>query len=542
MSTSATEFDSAEPILNAALLSVMGRLKVRRACVLRVEGRTLTTVLTKGVAPIVVPAFDLDEPALAVDLPEAAALAEAGLTWLIPLHHQGAVTAMVCLGPTLENVEHDPDVRTYVDLVRRILSIAVHNVETMASLRQTTVALERGSLLVRSLYEFARDFTEVKERDQILRLLSLRLMGQLMTSNFAIYLWGADRPTEFIANRRESHYLLDLFAEISEIRKPLRTVDLDDGDPRKESLARNNVGMVAPMVLQGEVVGALVVCRKLNAAEYTEDELQFLEAAAGIVITAMENERLAAERVRMERLRSEIEIAARIQKGLLPLQLPATAGLDVAASSESSLDIGGDYYDVIPLDETRTLVAIADVSGKGVPAALLMANVQAALNVLSHLRLPTTQVIEQINRLVYMNTESDVFVTMFIAVIDTQTGTIEYVNAGHNPPVLLRGDEVILLELGGVLTGVLPDPPPYRLGVGGVSSGDVIVLYTDGVTETFDEARNEFGVASLVDAVRERRSGTAEEIRSHIAERVRAFAATPDEPHDDTSIVCIKVL
>ena len=139
-----------------------------------------------------------------------------------------------------------------------------------------------------------------------------------------------------------------------------------------------------------------------------------------------------------QRLENELSIAAEIQRGLLPDQLPVLEGLQVSAASETSRVIGGDYFDVIRLDEHRTLFAIADVAGKGIPAALLMANVQAALNVLAWSDLPLTSLAEQINTLVCQNTEPEGFITMFLAVINAQTRGIEYVNAGHNPPILIH--------------------------------------------------------------------------------------------------------
>ncbi len=540
LSTRAAEYDSAEPILNAALLSVMGRLKVLRACVLRPSNGRFESVLSKGLPTVSLPVFDLAEPAFVDEVEASEPLARLGLHWLIPLHHHGKIIAIICLGKTIDGLELDPDVRTYIDLMRSILSIAVHNAETVLSLHQTTIEVERGALLVRSLYEFSRDFTGVMDNQTILRLLTLRLMGQLMTSSFAILLKPEFGRQSVYFNRKEAAHLADLYPSALTLETPVRTIDLDENDPRKGLFERLNVGMASPMVLYGDVVGCLVICRKLNAQEFTEGELHFLEAVSNIVVTAFENERLEGERAAMQRLENEIEIAAQIQAGLLPLQLPPTPGLDVAAHTRSSRQIGGDYYDVIQLDEFRTLIAIADVSGKGVPAALLMANVQAALNVLARLSLPLTQIVERINRLVTENTEPEVFVTMFLSIIDTGSQSIEYVNAGHNPPVLLRGENISLLEDGGIITGVLLDPPPYLLGTSKLSTGDVLVLYTDGVTETFDPHGNEYGLGALENCIRTHRNESVSQILTSIQVELRAFSDN-DNLTDDTSLVVVKV-
>ncbi len=541
MSSRAAELDSPEPILNAAILSVMGRLKIRRACVLRRDGRTFTSVISKAVPPLTLPAFEIAEPSFAANVPGASQLESLGVPWLIPLKHRGELTAVMCLGPSLTNAEEDPEVRTYLELVRTILAIAVHNVETMASLRKTTVDLQRGTLLLKSLLEFARDFSGALDMERINRLLGLRLMGQLMTSAYVIVLPLDDQSITMVGSLGIDQRWKEVAQAILSLPAPAIISALPLNHPTRDVLDRAGVAMVSPMVLGNHVVGAIAVGPKLNVRPYAEEELQFLEAATGIVASAVENVRMQKQRAEMERLKNELEIASKIQNDLLPLVLPSTPGLDVAAYSRSSRDVGGDYYDVIQLDECRTLLAIADVSGKGVPAALLMANVQAALNILARLELPPTKIVSEINRLVVENTDPEVFITLFLAVINTSTGTIEYVNAGHNPPILLHGDEVTLLNVGGVLTGVIPDPPPYMMGVGGVAAGDVLVLYTDGVTETFNEEHTEFGITALVDIVRGGRNDSAADIRTAICERLREFRGSRPSD-DDTSIVCVRVL
>ncbi|MCX6139797.1 MAG: hypothetical protein NTX15_03045 [Candidatus Kapabacteria bacterium] len=243
LSTRAAEYDSAEPILNAALLSVMGRLKILRACVFRPVHNQFEPVLSKGLKAISVPTFELSGPAFAHETPGAEPLAKLGVHWLIPLHHQGRVTALICLGKTMDGVEDHPDVRTYIDLMRSILAIAMHNAETVLSLRQTTLEVERGAQLVRSLYEFSREFTGVMDKKSIIRLLSLRLMGQLMTSSFALLLQPDFGDESVIVNRKEAERLGELLPDVLALTEPVRTIDLLETDPLRLSFERFNVGM-----------------------------------------------------------------------------------------------------------------------------------------------------------------------------------------------------------------------------------------------------------------------------------------------------------
>jgi sigma-B regulation protein RsbU (phosphoserine phosphatase) len=288
------------------------------------------------------------------------------------------------------------------------------------------------------------------------------------------------------------------------------------------------------------VCGAIAVQSKLNALPFTSDELSFLEAIGNTAIVAIENSRLYLQELEVQRMESELKIAAQIQRGLLPVDVSIAPELDIAASAATSKMIGGDYYDVIRLDEDRVLFAIADVSGKGVPAALLMANVQAALNVLARLHLPLHTLATRLNELVCENTEPEVFVTMFLCVINTSLQSIEYVNIGHNPQILLHGNDLELLTEGGIVAGVIPHPPEYRCGVGSLYSGDTLVLYTDGVTE----ARNgltEFGLSALVDVVRAVRAEPASKIVDAVTAAVHNHSQRK-ELDDDTTLLIIKYL
>lgn len=539
VATRAVEYDSAEPILNAALLSVMGRLKVLKAAVLRPAEGTFEPVIVKGLTCQRVPAFRCNEPLRAEECPGADQLVRDGVEWIVPLHHQGEITALMCLGASLDGIG-DEESLLYLDVMRALVAVAIHNAEAMVALRNSRRSVERQALLLRSLFEVSRDFTGVVDEDTILRLTSLRLMGQLMTSCFAIILDPSFGMETVIINRNDAQHLSELYPAALGLRRAVRTADLPETDSLGDLFMQHNVGMAAPMVLHGKNVGALLVCGKLTGEPFTADECSFLESVASIVITALENVRLDHDRRERERLENELDIAANIQAGLLPLELPGTPGLDVAASMITSRRIGGDYYDVIPLDHDRVMVAIADVSGKGVPAALLMANVQAALNVMAPLDLPLPLLMERMNHLVCANTEPDVFVTMFVGVINRAQQHINYVNAGHNPPIVVRNTECHLLRTGGVLVGVLHDAPAYQQGTLDLLPGDTLLLYTDGVTEATDEQRVEYGAEKLSEWLRAHASQTATAIVDALRTELTSYRAS-NTPDDDTSLLVVKV-
>lgn len=536
LSSRLSESDSADRILNAALLSVMGKLKIRRSCVLHPDGGHFFVSHAKGMTPPVVAMQPFSEMRFTSSDDDTAPLHAAGIHWLVPLVYQGELSAVLCFGPTLDGTEGVEDVQTYMGLVRAITTTALHNAHTVQSLLSTTVELEKRNLLVTTLFESARDFSGMNDLRTILRTLSYRLMGQLMISSFALYLREPVSGERVVINRAEAEHLIEVADAAHTIDHVCRVDDLERDHPARTLLLEAGVAAVAPMTVHGEVKGVLAVCGKLSGVGFSDEELTFIESLGNTAMAAIENDRLFEQEIERRRLQNELSIAADIQRGLLPLALPETPGMEIAASTIPSKHVSGDYYDVIALDDHRTLLAVADVSGKGIPASLLMANVQAALNVLASLDLPLTAIAERINRLVCDNTEPDVFVTMFLAIVDHDTHALQYVNMGHNPPFLLGANDVVLLSDGGVIAGVLPEPPPYRLGFGTFPDDGVLVLYTDGVTEARNDAQHEYGIGSLVEIVRAVHDRPAGEILEAIIDDVRRHAeGRPLD--DDTSIL-----
>jgi sigma-B regulation protein RsbU (phosphoserine phosphatase) len=186
-------------------------------------------------------------------------------------------------------------------------------------------------------------------------------------------------------------------------------------------------------------------------------------------------------------------VARKIQEGLLPGTLPSARGLELAARIRFCLDVAGDYYDVVPLRDGRTLLAIGDVAGKGVGAALLMANLQASLRVVRNTGAALPDVMREINALVCENTPDDLFITLFVAVFDPATCGLDYVNAGHNPPVLVRADgSCERLGEGGLLLGVRPGAC-YGQASLRLKPGDLLLMFTDGVSEAMNGSGAEYG-------------------------------------------------
>ncbi len=239
-------------------------------------------------------------------------------------------------------------------------------------------------------------------------------------------------------------------------------------------------------------------------------------------------------------MEEDLLIARDIQRNLLPQNLPEYEKYDIAALNVSSKQVGGDYYDVIPIADEKFYIAIADVSGKGVPASLMMANIQAFLQVICRQGMKIDEATAMINDLVTANTSEGRFITFFWGYINTKTNTLTYVNAGHNPPYILRGDKVIKLTKGGIILGVVKTFVPYIFEEVELKKDDVILLYTDGVSEALNLEFEEYSEERLEKVAKSLMNKSANEILNGIKEDVQIFTQG-NLQSDDITMIVIKV-
>ena len=227
--------------------------------------------------------------------------------------------------------------------------------------------------------------------------------------------------------------------------------------------------------------------------ESKEDSTTFLKALTNIIIVAIENKKLARRQLQQEAYKKELEIAKKVQNFLFPKSLPKSQKLNIEAVYLPHHDVGGDYYDYLSIDNDRFLICIADVSGKGVPAALLMSNFQASLRTLIRRTQNLDEIIVDLNHSTYISGNAENFITFFVGIYDFNKATFEYVNCGHNPLYLVNDNEVILLNDGTTILGMF-DPLPFLSTHKIENVKDFFFFgYTDGLTETFNQKEEQYG-------------------------------------------------
>ena len=300
-------------------------------------------------------------------------------------------------------------------------------------------------------------------------------------------------------------------------------------------------------------VGLAVEAMQRGVADFVEKPwtntrlLEILKKQIALGRERRESRRRAAEeglarKEMLEQLRQreqEIAEARAIQQGLLPKEIPQLPGYEIACAWQSALTVGGDYYDILSFGDDRLGLCIADVAGKGLPAAFLMANLQAAVRGLASAALSPDALCVRLNTLLCRNTTEDRFITLFYAQLDGASRRLRYASAGHNPPFLLRRDASCerLGEGGGVL-GIFPDQT-YAMGAVQLAPGDRVVLFTDGVTEASNPAGEEFGEERLLALLREYRALSAEELQKTILAAADQFSG--GHWHDDATLLVLAV-
>lgn len=315
-------------------------------------------------------------------------------------------------------------------------------------------------------------------------------------------------------------------------------------DPRfqdRHSIMISNVRsiMAVPLAVEDEVIGMIYVDNPYATNRFTEDELLVLTTLASVAAIKIENARLIEERIEKKRMEEELKVASEIQLRLHPLSPPRVHGYDMIGISFPCREIGGDYYDFIQRKNGHIIFALGDVSGKGIGAALLMSSLHAALRAQAQTGLGIAEIVTEVNNYIFESSPENKFLTLFCAELDPTTGRLVYSNAGHNAPIMVCKDGRILkLETGGLPVGIVDDIV-YEAGSVYMNPGDVLVIYSDGISDSVNEVDEDFGEDRLIQVVQKYRTRTASQLRDRIDEALTQFVGQAP-PVDDMTIMIVK--
>jgi len=300
--------------------------------------------------------------------------------------------------------------------------------------------------------------------------------------------------------------------------------------------------MAVPLQTSDRVIGLIYVDSPNMIREFTREDLNLLTVMANVAAIRIEHARLSEIEEAERAMAKEMEQAAQIQMGLLPSKSPEVAGLDIAGKTTPCKTVGGDYYDYLTFPDGRVAMLVGDVAGKGMPASLLMSSLQARVQVLFEDGDDLAKKVARLNRIICSNCPDNRFITFFMTIVDPATGELKYTNAGHNPPVLVRaaGGFEMLTEAGGMILGILP-MASYEESTAKMQAGDVLLIFSDGVTEAANLADEQFGEERLAELVAGLRDRPAKEIADAIQQAVTDFAQGAPAADDITVVVARRV-
>ena len=521
--------------LNNLLLTAMGKLLVGKGAVyLRNDNDEFELKLTKGLGiPGVIPEkISIDELNEERKVNSFFDKREFPVTKAV-MGPRGRV-ALLLLGKKMTKTEYSPKDIEFVDTLANLSGTAIENARAYSELKKLNKELDSKVNQLSVLFELGKEFGQTLEVERAVKLLVFSLIGQLAVSRFAV-LFCKKGSTKILESKFDKKIIEETFSEcdVPNLKDALEESEIGNIFPK---LSECGVRLIIPMRHKDKTEGLILLGERKNNVSYAKSDIDFASSLASIAVISIENATMVRELIEKQKLEKELETARAIQRSLLPRCIPELKNFEISAVSESARQVGGDYYDLIELNENETLIAIADVSGKGVQAALLMANLQAFLKSVSKQNLPLEEATALINDLVSDNTRMGNFITFFWGVLNDSTGEFRYVNAGHNPPLLVDGNEIHTLKKGGMLLGVTKTLVPYEAESVVLKPSSKLILFTDGITEAMNEDFQEYGEERLRKLV-SNFEGDAREILSAILEDVNRHRGKAEQSDDITCVI-----
>jgi sigma-B regulation protein RsbU (phosphoserine phosphatase) len=402
------------------------------------------------------------------------------------------------------------------------------------------------------LNEISTAISSTQPLEQIIDLIVRKCVKHLMVEQGAVMLLNEkdqDKPFRTMIRKQDSvsnylPYRLDaqLTGWMLKNKTPLLINDLEK-DSRFNFMISNEFPihslLSVPMNVKGKMIGLLTVFNKKTGTDFSNNDQRLLGIIAAQSAQIIENARLYQEEQSLIHLQEEMRLAYEIQVDLLPKFQPKVSGFQIAGKSIPAKDVGGDYFDFIQVDENRLAFCVADISGKGIPAAILMANLQASLRGQAKLDRSCKDCVSFTNDILYHNTAPNKFATLFYGILNNETCEITYCNAGHNEPFLFsKENNLTKLSGGGLVAGIMPSYP-FEETKFSMLPGELLVLFSDGITEAMNRDEEEFNEDRLKEVIVKHKAELPENLLEIIFKEVQKFCGNTAQM-DDMTVVIIK--
>ena len=384
--------------------------------------------------------------------------------------------------------------------------------DPLVQLQEENVRLRKAVDELSILNELARVISSTMNLDTVIDHVVKRSVRTAQGQQGMITLVDEEAPTEMktlvraqnsTSNHQQFHINQNILGWMMINKKALLTNDLAN-DPRFTGVKGDGdirSLLCVPLLVKNRLIGILAVFNKKDGAGFTEDDKRLLSIIAAQSGQILENARLYESEKSLISMQEEVRLASNIQLELLPKKFPDIAGYEIAGRSIPAQMVGGDYFDFIPMDGDRIALSLGDVSGKGLPASLLMANLQATLRGQTLVNATAVDVIVRSNKLLFESTSPEKFVTLFYSILDPMKHELVYCNAGHDHPFLLsEGKEPVRLPTGGIVVSIM-EHFPFEEAAVQLQPGDTVVVYSDGIPEAMNAEKELFGEERLTEVL-----------------------------------------
>lgn len=523
--------------LNNLLLTCLGKFITTKGCIILSVESKMKILSSKGLNEEQIASFPeldhLNEIESSKELQTY--LSQTKLVYSEKICSSRKCLGILCLGEKINHKEYSQEEKEFLVTILNIASTAIENAMFINELKDVNRMLDSRVNRLSSLFELGKEFGVLNDESRISKLLVYSLLGHFLLSTYVVLIIDENK-LKILESTVPRAPLLDIMTHVNipSIENVHDKAGIEKDFP---NLSKYSFELMIPMQLQGETRGLLLLGKRINNIRYSETDVEFINSVGTLAIISLENKRLFQEALEKQKLEEELEIAKGIQRNLLPKEMPLLNNFQISAMSISSKQVGGDYYDIIKTKDGRYFIGIGDVSGKGVPAALLMANLQAFLKSITKQGYDIAASTQIINDLVSENTTDGRFITFFWLLLDDQKKEMTYVNAGHNPPLLIRDKKITYLNKGGMLLGVMKTFIPYESETVQLQKDDILVMFTDGVTEAKNRSDEEYSDKKLEDLLTQKTFSSSEEIMGEVKKSIDEFVGGESQSDDITLIV-----
>lgn len=443
--------------------------------------------------------------------------------------------------PTDENLSESEII--FINAICEVLSLALYNLSLVEKTNKLSRLLLDKSQKINNLLELSKQTSRTADENKAAKIFAFSIIGHFGAKRLLMIL---KRKESFEVKFNLGYDLNNILQEKVSFQKNSTTLYFDDIDLERveNEIVISGSNLIVGVKSNEDLSLYVILGEKIKKDIYREEDKDYLFLIAKSALGVYENIFYVSEIIERKKIEEELSLAKKTQQNLFPKKYPLSTKFEFYGKNAPTFQVGGDYYDVIELNDDEILILIADVSGKGFSAALTMSNLQAYIKAFVKNGLSFDNIIQNaisLNNLICENLTEGSFITMFWGVIKISASELNYVNAGHNYPLFFRGNEILRLKEGGLPLGVLSSFKNYKSGRIKFSSGDILLAYTDGITEAKNLNDEEYGEEKLISVVIRNSHLKAYEIAEKIFSDNMIFSQGLPQ-YDDKTLLLVKAL